>query len=326
MTLPASGGTISFTYDPLGRRIRKQSASATTIYAYDGDNIVEETDASGTAVARYAMGLSIDEPLAQLRSGATHYYSADGLGSITSLTNASGAVAASYTYDTFGNLAASAGSVVNPFRYTAREWDSETALYYHRARYHNHRAGRFVSEDPIRFLGGSNFYIYAHNNPIVLSDPSGLKVQICTRAGFREVFPAGGIGNHVYLLNPHSGQNCGRGENSGLENPSLPGTVCIDVADSDGREDEIMRCCQNTHDFPGPFRPFKNDCHNLVEKCIKEAGLRVPPIPGGRFGARCSARECQPGPWNEDIDRLKRILQPFLPFLDLRPKTSFPGV
>jgi hypothetical protein len=34
-------------------------------------------------VARYTQGLNIDEPVAMLRSSATSYYHADGLGSIT---------------------------------------------------------------------------------------------------------------------------------------------------------------------------------------------------------------------------------------------------
>jgi RHS repeat-associated protein len=41
------------------------------------------------------------------------------------------------SYDSFGNLTASTGSLVNPFRYTARESDTETGLYYYRARYYD---------------------------------------------------------------------------------------------------------------------------------------------------------------------------------------------
>jgi YD repeat-containing protein len=52
VTLPASGGTVSFKYDPFGRRIYKSSSTATSVYAYDGDNLVEETNASGAVVAR----------------------------------------------------------------------------------------------------------------------------------------------------------------------------------------------------------------------------------------------------------------------------------
>ena len=69
-----------------------------------------------------------------LRGGATSFYQADGLGSLTSVSNTSGALASSYTYDSFGNLVASSGSLVNSFRYTGREFDAETSLYYYRAK------------------------------------------------------------------------------------------------------------------------------------------------------------------------------------------------
>jgi RHS repeat-associated protein len=44
---------------------------------------------------------------------------------------------------------------------------------YYGARYYDQSAGRLVSEDPIRFGGGNNFYAYVHNRPVVLTDPSG---------------------------------------------------------------------------------------------------------------------------------------------------------
>jgi len=80
VTLPGSGGTVSFRYDPFGRRVYKSSSSTTSIYAYDGDNLVEEANSSGTDVASYSQGLNIDEPLAMLRSSTTSHYDADGLG------------------------------------------------------------------------------------------------------------------------------------------------------------------------------------------------------------------------------------------------------
>jgi len=144
VTLP--GGTIvSFKYDPFGRRIQKASAQGTINYVYDGGNIVEEVDSGGAVIARYTQGEGTDEPLAMVRAGAIYYYQADGLGSITSLTDAAGVLAASYTYDSFGNLTASTGSVANPFRYTAREFDAETGLYYYRTRYYDATIGRFLS-------------------------------------------------------------------------------------------------------------------------------------------------------------------------------------
>jgi RHS repeat-associated protein len=125
-------------------------------------------------VARYSQGLNIDEPLAMLRSSTTSYYEADGLGSISSLTSSAGAVANTYTYDSFGNVTNSTGTLRNPFSYTAREFDSETGLYYYRARYYDPNTGRFVSEDPLEFAGGDvSFYRYVWDQPLGYRDPSG---------------------------------------------------------------------------------------------------------------------------------------------------------
>jgi RHS repeat-associated protein len=173
VVLPGTAGTVTFKYDPFGRRIQKSSTAGVTDFAYDGDNLIEEMSSSGAAVASYAQGLGIDEPLAMYRGGAGYAYHADGLGSIVGLTDASGNVAATYTYDSFGNTS-STGTVTNPFRYTGRESDTETGLYYYRVRYYDPSVGRFASEDPIGFDGGINFYRYVENNPLLLVDPSGL--------------------------------------------------------------------------------------------------------------------------------------------------------
>ncbi|HWR17668.1 MAG TPA: RHS repeat-associated core domain-containing protein, partial [Terriglobales bacterium] len=139
-------GVITFKYDPFGRRIQKSSASGTTIYVYDGANAVEELDGAGVVTARFVQGAGIDEPLAQSRSGL-NFYHADGLGSVTSMTDGAGLPSATYVYGAFGTLASSSGTVANPYRYTAREYDPETGLYYYRARYYDPTIGRFLSED-----------------------------------------------------------------------------------------------------------------------------------------------------------------------------------
>jgi RHS repeat-associated protein len=113
------------------------------------------------------------------RSSATSFYHADGLGSVTSLSNAAGALAQNYTFDSFGKQTASTGSLTNPFQYTGRESDSETGLYYYRARYYDPGVGRFISQDPMAFRGGENFYVYAYNNVVNLDDPFGLCPPNC---------------------------------------------------------------------------------------------------------------------------------------------------
>ena len=173
VTLPGSVGTVTFKYDPFGRRIYKTSANVTSVFAYDRQNLIEEANATGTPVARYLQTQNIDEPLAMFRSSTTSYYHTDGLGSVTSLSDGAGTLARTYGYDAFGNQTSSSGSLSNSFQFTARESDAETRLYYYRARYYDTSTGRFLNEDPIRFVEGENFYKYARNQPTYFRDPSG---------------------------------------------------------------------------------------------------------------------------------------------------------
>src|SRR5207253_3580957 len=129
--------TVTFRYDPFGRRIQKLSASGTSNYLYDGANLLEELDATGTVVARYTQSTAIDEPLVATRGRDTRFYQADGLGSTTSLTRSSGAISDYYVYDSFGNVTGSGGNFIQPFGFTGRELDSDTGLMYYRARYYD---------------------------------------------------------------------------------------------------------------------------------------------------------------------------------------------
>jgi RHS repeat-associated protein len=198
VTLPGTGGTVTFKYDPFGRRIEKSSSATTSVFAYDGDNLIEEANSSGTVVARYAQTQNIDEPLSEFRSNSTNYYQADVLGSITSLTSSSGATTETYTYDSFGKLVGSSGSVTNPFQYTGRESDPETGLYFNRARYYQSDTGKFVSEDPLEFEGGDvNFYRYVLNSPLGTVDPIGewgFGADVCGSAEIGLLVGAGATG------------------------------------------------------------------------------------------------------------------------------------
>ena len=169
-----SVGTTAFRYDPFGKRIQKSGPLGTTNYLYSGPNLLEEVDQNGNILARYTRTKRIDEALATLRSGTTNYFERDGLGTVTSLSSPTGGIANSYTYDSFGKLTGSTGTFTNPFQYTGREFDSESGLYYYRARYYDPSIGRFIGEDPTGFTDGTNFYDYAANNPIVFIDPMGL--------------------------------------------------------------------------------------------------------------------------------------------------------
>jgi RHS repeat-associated protein len=179
---------LAFAYDPFGRRISKtivqdtigKDCTAPNVcprtfnYVYDGQNIILEYDQNGNVTAKYTHGPNIDEPLAVQKGGNTYYYHADGLGSITGLSNTGGTIVQTYSYDSFGNITASS-SISQPFTFTAREYDSETGMYFYRARYYDPKVGRFVTKDPIGFGGGDvNLYNYVGANPVNWIDPFGL--------------------------------------------------------------------------------------------------------------------------------------------------------
>jgi len=143
-----------------------------------------------------------------MRGGTTSYYHADGLGSITSLSNPAGALAQTYGYDLFGKQTTSSGSLTNPFRFTARDFDTETNLQFSRARYFDPATGRFLSEDPVRFSGGANFYSYVSNNPVYWIDPLGLTEgspsNLAKRTGIDKI-AQGLFGSQVYNFDKQKG-------------------------------------------------------------------------------------------------------------------------
>ncbi len=163
--------TASFAYDAKGRRISKTINGITTEYHYDRKDIIMESQGSAV-VATYLRKLCLDTAYVRQTADGNEYYHTDTLGSTLVLTNDTGAVSDQYQYQPFGRTQHT-GTSTNPFQFTGRERDT-AELYYYRARYHAPGLGRFVSEDPLRFDGGSpNFYSYVDNNPLRFSDPLG---------------------------------------------------------------------------------------------------------------------------------------------------------
>jgi RHS repeat-associated protein len=172
--LASINGSVSatFSYDAFGRRTSKSINGAATGYLYDGSNIVQE-QAGGAATANM-LSAGVDEVFTRSDAAGSWNVLRDGLGSTLALADSSGAVQSEYSYDAFGGTASTGQTSSNTSQYTGRENDG-TGLYYYRARYYSPMMQRFISEDPIGFSGGINFYAYVRNNPTGHRDPSGLR-------------------------------------------------------------------------------------------------------------------------------------------------------
>ena len=165
------GNTASFTYDPFGRRATKSNIGTGTTFLYDGANAVQEV-IGGTNTANSLSG-GIDEVFQRTDSAGARSFLTDALGSTLALTESSGTVQTSYSFEPFGNTTATGSATTNSFAYTGRELDAGN-LYFYRARYYNPGLQRFISEGPIGFIGGINKYVYVLNSATNFNDPSGL--------------------------------------------------------------------------------------------------------------------------------------------------------
>lgn len=167
----SGGASASFVYDGVGRRRSKTVNSAQTGFLYDGMNFVQEL--TGSTVNANLITSGIDEVFLRKEGSTASHFMADAVGSVIALTDAAGVVQTQYSFEPYGQASTSGAANNNSQRYTAREEDG-TGLLYYRARYYSASKGRFISEDPIGFAGGPNFYGYVLGNPVSFSDPFGL--------------------------------------------------------------------------------------------------------------------------------------------------------
>jgi RHS repeat-associated protein len=170
----------TYKYDADGIRTEKTVNGVTTDYTLEGTDVVFETDGTNSIWYSYDGDGSL---VSMELNGAKYYYVFNLQGDVVGLTDGTGAKVVEYTYDSWGKIISTTGSmadtvgVKNPYRYRGYRYDSETGLYYLQSRYYDAEMKRFINADGIVDTGNSvlstNMFAYCENNPVNMSDPNG---------------------------------------------------------------------------------------------------------------------------------------------------------
>ena len=203
-TITYSGGNPTKYYDgstftwTQGRRLATAKVGSTNIsYTYDmagvrssktvGSTKYDFTTLSGLVTRQTGGGKTIDfvydennQPLAMKYNNTLYYYVLNAQGDVVRIVDGSRSVVASYTYDPWGKIISSSGTLadINPLRYRGYYYDSETGFYYLQSRYYDPEIGRFINADSYAStdatgLLSTNMFAYCENDPVNRSDPDG---------------------------------------------------------------------------------------------------------------------------------------------------------
>ena len=182
---------LTFLHGPEHQRLRQIAPKSTTYYVHDGNGseLFYEREVRSNGVVHHHNYITVEgRTIAEVRGGASpdlvHYYHADGLGSVTVLSQTTGDYSERYSYDPFGKRRPLTGGFsdtivgVNTDKgFTGHEHLDELGLIHMNGRVYDPNTARFMSADPIvqehSSLQSFNRYSYVMNNPLIYTDPSG---------------------------------------------------------------------------------------------------------------------------------------------------------
>ena len=179
-TMAVGMSTWTMGYDNSGMRIRRTDGTTDYRYAYNGGSLTQMT--VGNVTLDFAYDAS-GAPMTVTYDGLVYYYVTNLQGDVTAILNYFGVPVVEYTYDAWGNILSTTGSMantlgqLNPLRYRGYVYDGETGLYYLQSRYYDPNIGRFLNADKYistgRGLLGYNMFAYCLNNPVNMIDLFG---------------------------------------------------------------------------------------------------------------------------------------------------------
>ena len=159
------------------------SGGSTTIYFYNDQQVIEEYNGSGGTAAYYTYGDGIDERVTMHRGSKRLLLPRQPPRQRLLLSNGIGGIVERYAYSPYGVVTVSdsaygssgtVSTVGNPYLFTGREFDPESAPLQLSSRTYDPVQGRFKQLDPLGLSGGVNLYEYVRGNPLGNTDIFGL--------------------------------------------------------------------------------------------------------------------------------------------------------
>ena len=199
-----------YKYDCNGYRVLKKSANKNIYYHYNIDGLLmekitiqkrlsdssdwdsEDLDWNNKSFNDFIYMNNMH--IAEIENGEKYFYGTDALGTTIIKTDVNGKVVWEGAVTPFAEQENTSG-LNERVRFTGKELDEDTGLYYFNARWYDPDTGRFITEDPLE--DGLNWYAYCGNNPLRFVDPSGLEYLDMVNPSFQQSakgsFPSGNL-------------------------------------------------------------------------------------------------------------------------------------
>ena len=246
-----TGDSIAYIIDGQNRLVGKKiNGHFTQGFIYMNQlNPIAEVDSAGNVLERFVYGAKRNIPDQIIVNDTIFRIVSDHLGSPRLVINTvTGSIVQRIDYDEFGDVLYDSNPGFQPFGFGGGIYDRNTDLLRFGRRDYSSNLGRWTTKDPIDFAGGSvNLYTYVGNNPVNFTDPSGLKVYLCSRPADLP-WPAS-LFDHYWIKTDtyEAGLGATPGKIPGQGSPDLPFTPTQTV-DHTGQSNEPGSKCTEVPD------------------------------------------------------------------------------